>query len=60
MYYQYSNSIQIQNTIYSRFKKLIGASEIFLLNRISLISKVTYLLIKIQEIFYLKTISYLG
>ena len=36
-------------TIYSRFKRLIGASEIFLLNRISLISKDTYLLSKIQE-----------
>ena len=37
------------STIYSRFKRLIGASEIFLLNRISLISKDTYLLTKIQE-----------
>ena len=39
----------VKNTIYSRFKRLIGASEIFLLNQISLISKDTYLLIKIQE-----------
>ena len=40
---------QLKDTIYSRFRRLIGASQIFLLNRISLISKDTYLLSKIQE-----------
>ena len=39
------------NKIYSLFKKLIGESEIFLLNRISLISKDTYLLIKKNVLF---------